>query len=63
MSFYKTEIRTMQIMHKDDNDAFLTMVANLLQNITTERDELRHKVGMLEHEIRCRDLGDDFDHE
>ncbi|WAX21931.1 hypothetical protein [Stenotrophomonas phage RAS14] len=59
--FYKTELRTLQIRHKDNNEEFLRIVANMVGNLTNERDELRNKVGMLEHQILVLETDDDYD--
>lgn len=63
MSFYRTELRTMQIMHKDDNEAFLTMAANLLHNRDAKIEDLEFRLSCAEHELRCAEARENGDYD
>jgi S-adenosylmethionine synthetase len=49
LSFYRCELRVLQM--RNDNETFLKIAAKLISDLTNERDDLKYKVGMLEHEV------------
>lgn len=51
-SFERTELRTLQNMCDGDNEKFLNMLADIVGNLTKERDALHRSLGMAEHRVR-----------
>ncbi len=58
-SFERTELRTLQNMCDGDNEKFINMLADIVGNLTKERDELKSLLGMAEHRIRELENGED----
>lgn len=58
-SFERTELRTLQNMCEGDNEKFINMLADIVGNLTKERDELKSRLGMAEHRIRELENGED----
>ena len=58
-SFERTELRVLQNKCEGDNEKFLNLVADIVEKLTQERDQLKYDLWMAKNRIIKLENGED----